>query len=118
MRSLRAAAAIATICCAASAHASVDATVTGIVEDALMHPLEGATVVIHDPAGNTIGKVVTGADGKFTFPSVPFGDYTVEASAPGLVGDHQHLQLSSSDVASVELVLVNSEEIVTIHEDW
>ena len=118
MRSLRAVAAIATICCSASAYASVDATVTGIVEDALMHPLEGATVVIHDPAGNTIGKVVTGADGKFTFPGVPFGDYTVEASAPGLVGDHQHLQLSSSDVANVELVLVSSEEIVTIHEDW
>jgi outer membrane cobalamin receptor len=118
MHSVRAAAAIAMICCAAPAYASVDASVNGIVEDALMHPLQGATVVLHDLGGNTIAKVVTGPDGKFAFPSVPFGDYTVEASSPGLVGDHQHLQLNSSEAASVELVLVSSEEIVTIHEDW
>lgn len=118
MRSLHAAAAIAMIGWAAPAYASTDASVSGIVEDALMHPLAGATVVIHDPSGHEIARVVTGADGKFTFQAVPFGDYTVEASAPGLVGDHQHLQLNSTDVASVELVLVNSEEIVTIHEDW
>ena len=50
-----------------------------------MHPLDGATVVIHDPAGTTVAKTVTGKDGKFTFPGVPFGDYTVEASRPGFV---------------------------------
>lgn len=118
MRCLCAAAAIITICCAAPAHADNDTTVGGIVEDALMHPLEGATVVIHDPAGTTVAKTITGKDGKFSFPGVPFGDYTVEASSPGLVGDHQHVQLSTAEVANVELVLVNSEEIVTIHEDW
>src|SRR3954471_24997440 len=101
---------------AAPAHASVDGVVTGIVDDALLHPLPGATVVLHDSAGNTVAKQVTGPDGKFTFSSVAFGDYTVEASAPGLVGDHQHLQLSASQVATVELTLVNSEEIVTIDE--
>src|SRR5690242_19329317 len=114
MRSLRAAAVVVMICGATRAQASSDATVNGIVEDALMHPLEGATVVIHDLSGNTVAKATTGKDGKFTFPGVPFGDYTVEASSPGLVGDHQHIQLNSSEVASVELVLVNSEEVVTI----
>src|SRR4051794_5111727 len=102
MRSLRAAAAIVMICCASLAHAEGGATVTGIVEDALMHPLEGATVVIHDPAGNTIAKLVTGKDGKFAFPNVAFGDYTVEANSPGLVGDHQHLQINAPEVAAVE----------------
>jgi outer membrane cobalamin receptor len=109
---------LAAVVWAAPAYASVDATVTGIVEDSLLHPLDGATVVLHDPAGATVAKTTTGKDGTFTFNGVPFGDYTVEASAPGLVGDHQHLQLSSAQVASVELVLVNSEEVVTIHEDW
>ena len=106
------------ICVTPLAHASVDAVVSGVVEDGLMHPLEGATVVIHDPQGNTIAKTITGKDGKFTFTGVPFGDYTVEANAPGLVGDHQHLQINSSDVASVELTLVSGEEIVNIEEDW
>jgi len=109
---------VASIAIAGPAHASVDAVVTGIVEDALLHPLAGATVVLHDSAGNTVGKLVTKADGKFTFPGIPFGDYTVEGSSPGLVGDHQHLQIQSSEIANVELVLVNSEEIITIHEDW
>jgi outer membrane receptor for ferrienterochelin and colicin len=106
------------LCAAATAHASTDAAVTGVVDDALLHPLGGATVVIHDSAGNTVGTEVTGPDGKFSFPHVPFGDYTVEASSPGLVGDHQHLQITSSQVASVELTLVAGEEIVTMEETW
>jgi outer membrane receptor for ferrienterochelin and colicin len=104
--------------CARPAGASVDAVVTGVVEDALLHPLQGATVVLHDSSGHTIAKTVTAAGGTFTFTGVPFGDYTVEASAPGLVGDHQHLQISASQVERVELVLVDSEEIVTIEENW
>ena len=100
------------------ASASDDAIVTGVVDDALLHPLGGATVVLHDSSGATVAKMVTKADGKFSFTSVPFGDYTVEASAPGLVGDHQHLQIVSSQVADVELTLVDGEEVITITEDW
>jgi hypothetical protein len=100
------------------ARASTDAEVTGVVEDALLHPLPGAKVVIHDSAGNTVATTTTGPDGKFTFPNVPFGDYTVEASSPGLVGDHEHLQITSAAVASVELTLVSGEEIVTMEESW
>jgi len=103
---------------ARSASASNDAAVSGVVEDALLHPLAGASVVIHDANGNTVAKTLTGADGKFTFTGVSFGDYTVEANSPGLVGDHQHLQLNSSQVAEVELTLVNEEEVITIKEDW
>jgi hypothetical protein len=95
-----------------------DAVVGGIVEDALLHPLKGATVVLHDSAGNTVAHTITGDDGAFNFPNITFGDYTVEATAPGLVGDHQHLQISSSQISAIELTLVNSEEIITIHEDW
>jgi outer membrane cobalamin receptor len=110
--------ALAILAAAPAAYASADAVVSGIVDDALLHPLKGATVVIHDSAGNTVARMVTGADGTFKFPNIPFGDYTVEASSPGLVGDHQHIQISSSQVASIELTLVASEEIIQIHEDW
>ena len=67
---MRRLAALAVICWSAQAYAE-DATVTGIVEDALMHPLEGATVVIHDPSGDTVAKATTGKDGKFSFGGVP-----------------------------------------------
>jgi outer membrane cobalamin receptor len=101
---------------AARVHASVDAVVEGVVEDALMHPLAGATVILHDAAGNTIARTQTGPDGKFAFAGLPFGDYTVEANKQGLVGDHQHVVLSSTHVTTVELTLVSGEEIVTIHD--
>lgn len=102
----------------APADASVDAVVTGIVEDSLLHPLQGATVVIHDAHGNTIARATTGKDGRFSIPGVPLGDYTVEASSPGLIADHQHVQLGSGQVAALELVLVDQEEVVRIEEDW
>ncbi len=100
------------------AAASVDAVIQGVVDDALMHPLPGATVVLHDASGKTVAQTTTGADGAFTFPGVAFGDYTVEASAPGLVSDHQHVQIGSSEVKSLELTLVNESEVIAISEDW
>ena len=102
----------------APAAASVDAVIQGVVDDALMHPMPGATVVLHDASGDTFAQVTTGPDGAFTFSGVPFGDYTVEATAPGLLADHQHLQIGSSEVKTVELTLVNESEIITISEDW
>lgn len=113
-----AAALFAVMVTAGSASASNDAVVSGLVDDALLHPLQGATVVLHDSQGNTVAKQVTGADGKFSFTGVPFGDYTVEASQTGLVGDHQHLQITSSTVAQVELTLVAGNEVIEIEEDW
>lgn len=118
MQRLCATAALVTLCWGTPARASVDATITGVVEDALLHPLSGATIVVHDTAGNTVAKATTGNDGTFTFRDIPFGDYTVEASASGLIGDHRHLQLRSAEVARVELVLVEAGEVVSIHEDW
>src|SRR4051812_48871500 len=118
MLSLRRGCAFALLLFSATALASVDAVIQGTVEDALMHPLPGARVVLHDAAGKTIAEVITGPTGAFTFPPVPFGDYTVEASAPGLIEDHQHIQIGSSEVRSIELTLVNENEVITIEEDW
>jgi hypothetical protein len=101
-----------------TASASVDAVITGTVEDSLMHPLSGATVVLHDSTGNTAKQATTGTDGKYTFTGVPFGDYTVEATSAGLISDHQHVQVGSSEVKTIDLTLVNTEEVVEISEDW
>lgn len=94
-----------------------DAMVSGIVQDGLLHPLEGATVVIHSSSGATVGRARTTSDGRFKFPTIPAGDYTIEASAPGLIGDHQHVQVAAAPL-TVDLTLVSGEEVVTIDEDW
>lgn len=98
--------------------ASVDSVIQGTVQDALLHPLPGATVVLHDASGKTVASTTTGADGTFTFPGVRFGDYTVEATSPGLVEDHQHVQLTSSELKTVELTLVSESEVIEMTEDW
>ena len=41
-----------TLATARPARASVDAVVSGLVEDALLHPLAGATVALHAPRTN------------------------------------------------------------------
>ena len=100
------------------AAASVDATITGLVQDAVLQPLAGAVVIVHDASGQTVAKGTTGPDGKFSFPGITLGDYTVEASSPGLIGDHQHIQLSAGQIANVELTLVNTEEVISMTEDY
>ena len=94
------------ICASVSSYATVDVVIRGIVRDELFNPLPGATVVLHDAAGGTVGRATTAVDGTFAFPGITFGDYTVEASAPNKTGTHQHLQVTASDVAEVELYCV------------
>lgn len=103
---------------ATPAAASVDAVIQGTVQDALLHPLPNATVVLHDASGKTVASTTTGPDGTFRFPSVPFGDYTVEATSPGLVEDHQHVQIGSSELKTLELTLVSESEVIEMTEDW
>src|ERR1041384_3900107 len=66
-------------CFARPARASVDAVVAGVVEDALLHPLADATVLLHDTAGRTVAKTVTGPDGRVAVSRVPVGGYSIRA---------------------------------------
>ena len=113
---VRAVAFLLAICISASSYATVDVVIRGIVRDELFNPLSGATVVLHGASGATVGTVTTGADGTFSFPGIPFGDYTVEASSPNKTGTHQHLQVTGSDVAEVELYCVAMKNTYHIEE--
>jgi hypothetical protein len=53
-------------------------------------PMPGVTVVLKDPNGNTVATTTTDANGNYSFPNVPAGNYTVvEQTPPGYldVGD-------------------------------
>jgi hypothetical protein len=65
------------------------ASVDGIVIDSeTRQPLAGTTVTVQD-RGSSAGKmiVVTGNDGRFTFRSVPPGQYSIQASRSGYVSE-------------------------------
>ncbi|HEX4459202.1 MAG TPA: TonB-dependent receptor, partial [Polyangia bacterium] len=97
------------------AGATADVVIRGIVYDEMSAPLPGAHVLLHDARGQPVADKTTGADGSYSFAGISFGDYTVEASAPGKADAHQHVQVASSDVAEVDLYCVamtNSYKIV------
>ena len=105
------------VCVAAPALATVDGVIKGVVRDELINPLSGITVVLHDSRGRVVREAKTNQDGSFSFLGIPFGDYSVEAKAPGRVEAHQHVQLSSSEISDVELFAVATTEKAVIIEE-
>lgn len=87
-----------------SARASDTGAVRGIVVDRNAHPVVDAAVTLQ--AENSAPLTMrTGADGKFSFPQVPFDTYTVTASAPGLSGTPQVVTVASGSVVNLSIVL-------------
>ena len=103
--------------CSTPALATIDAAIRGTVHDALLNPLAGAAVLLHDSRGATVASTATAADGTFVFNAIPFGDYTVEATSPGTSGDHRHIQVTSSEVALLDLYCLAAQEEFHIVEE-
>ena len=87
----------------ARAHATTDAVLQGTVYDEVQRPIEGAVVVLHDAGGVTVRSLATAKDGGYVFHGIPFGDYTVEASAPDRVENHQHVRVMSAETQTIDL---------------
>ena len=85
-----------------AAAAPEDATVKGTIYNETLDPAEGATVVVHDAAGASVGGTVTAKSGIYSL-RVPAGDYTVEASLPGHIDAHSHVRLTAGAVFPLEL---------------
>lgn len=116
-RAMRVAAILLALAAASSpVYATVDVVIRGTVYDELFNPLPGAHVILHDARGATVARATTGADGAYSFPGIIFGDYTVEANAAGKAETHQHVQVSSSDVAEVDLYCITATHVYRIAE--
>lgn len=60
------------------------------IQDAGEDGIAGVTVTLYDAAGKAIATTVTDGTGKYNFPNVPAGSYTVGFTPPiGLVGTTQ-----------------------------
>jgi len=60
------------------------------IQDAGEDGIAGITVTLYDNSGNVIGTTITDVNGKYNFPNVPAGTYTVGFTPPvGFVGTTQ-----------------------------
>jgi len=99
------------------AWATVDTSIKGTVQDELLQPLAGVPVVLHDTQGRVVREAKTDPDGAFLFTGVPFGEYNVETRPPGRTEAHQHVQVGSSEVLTVDLYCVAATEKAVIVEE-
>jgi len=54
--------------------------VSGVVKDRTGRPIAGAAVALADSRGVVVKRLVTGADGRYAFPALPTGSYSIVVS--------------------------------------
>ena len=80
--------------------ATVFGNVRGVVHDPQHRPVANASVQIKSSTSDWSQAAQTDSNGEFSFPAVPFGDYSVSVSAAGFNTEKQALTLAS-DTSSI-----------------
>ncbi len=91
-----------------SVFAQTTGTVEGAVTDQSNAPLPGVTVELASPNLQGTRTAVTSADGRYRFPSVPPGPYTVTAELAGFGKVQKRATVSLDSTAQVNLSLALS----------
>jgi hypothetical protein len=79
-----------------SAHATVFASVRGVVHDPQHRPIAGAAVALRASSSDFVLNSTTNAQGEFNIAQAPIGVYTLEISAKGFATTTQSIALASS----------------------
>ena len=85
--------------------AQTTGTVEGTVTDQSNAPLPGVTVELTSPSLQGARTAVTSADGRYRFPAVPPGAYTITAELSGFGKVEKKARVSLDATASVNLSL-------------
>ncbi len=103
---------------ALSVFAQTTGTVEGIVTDQSNTPLPGVTVELRSPSLQGSRAAVTAADGRYRFPAVPPGAYTVtaELASFGKVEKKARVTLDSTAQVNLSLFLSTTEEVTVTGE--
>ena len=67
----------------------VGGTISGVVEDSTGAAIPGATVTVRNTETGATRALVTGADGRFSAPSVPVGSYSIVAAHSGFKSEQR-----------------------------
>ena len=100
----------------ALAHATVFATIHGVVHDTQHRPIANAQVTLQAAESALSFRASTSSQGEFDLAQVPIGVYRLEVASPGFSVSVQTLTITSSTnpVLHIPLAVANSEESVTV----
>jgi outer membrane receptor protein involved in Fe transport len=107
---------LGTVCLVLTAHATVVATLRGVVHDPSHRPVAGAQVAVAAVASQFRAKLQSDAAGAFEFSSLPLGEYRVLVSASGFATQEQKMLIESgtAPVLHFELAPAGPHETVEV----
>jgi hypothetical protein len=97
-------------------HATVFATVHGVVHDAEHRPIAGAAVTLHASGSDFVLRATTDAEGGFEFAQTPLGVYTLTVEAAGFEKDTETVTAASdtNPVLHIPLAVSGGTESVEV----
>src|SRR3989440_5221141 len=96
---------------------SSTANILGNVTDQSGAAVAGATVTITNTGTGLQRTTQTDASGNYAVPTLPVGNYKVEAKAPGLqtqIANNVELQVNQNSVQNFSLKVAQASEVITI----
>ena len=98
------------------AHATVFATVHGVVHDPEHRPIAGASVTLHAADSAFVLRTTTDANGDFELAQTPLGIYRLVISAPGFAASTQQITLASgtNSVLHIPLAVAQATQSVVV----
>ncbi len=110
---LLAAAAIPALLSAASSGSGL---ISGVVKDEAGKAVVGAVVTLENRVAGRLQSTRTDGQGRFSLYNVPFNDYHLEASAPGLATSHRDLTVRNALPQHLALTLPQAGAVVVVEE--
>jgi len=90
-------------------------SIEGIVKDPSGGVVANATVEIANPVSGYSRTAVTGRDGAFRFTNVPFNPYHLSVTAQGFAGFTQDVEVRSTVVTKVDVLLRLGQQATTVN---
>ena len=95
----------------------VGGTISGTITDRTGAALPGVAVLVHNDETGNERRLTTGADGRYSAPSVPVGIYTISATARGFEPQRRKniaLTVGQSESVDLALGITGASEVVTV----
>src|SRR5262245_34960827 len=99
--------------------ANITASIEGYVLDDAGNFVPGASIVLASPATNTRREQISSSEGRFSFPALPVGTFTLKVNLIGYPPyEMQEIRLNPGETRTVDVVLKAGmqEKIVVVAE--